>query len=81
MTKEEIFLVVKSKILEIQPTIAADAIRPGISLSDLGANSVDRMEVLTQSMEAVSASIPLMSFAGLSSIGEICEVLARHSRR
>ena len=80
ITKDEVFEVVKRNILEILPDVAADIVSMDKSLVDLGANSVDRMEVVTLSMEALDLKIPLMSFAKVDNIEGLVAVLLEHAR-
>ena len=74
MTKTEIFEVVKRNALEILD-VAPDTVTIGKSLTDLGANSVDRIEIVTMTMEDLGLKIPFMSFAGASNIEDLVEIL------
>jgi len=74
MTKAEIFEVVKRNALEILD-VAPETITIGKSLTDLGANSVDRMEIVTSSMEDLKIKIPFMSFAGAANIEDLVDIL------
>lgn len=74
MTKADIFEVVKKNVLEIVPGLEPEAVSVNKSLSELGANSVDRMEVITMSMEDLDVSIPLLSFAKAVNIGGIVDI-------
>ena len=74
MTKAEIFEVVKKNALEILD-VAPDTVTMGKSLTDLGANSVDRVEIVTMTMEDLGLKIPFMSFAGASNIEDLVEIL------
>ena len=75
LTQTQVFELVKNNILEILPKTQADLIDPEQSLVDLGANSVDRMEIVTLSMEDLGVKIPLMSFARVFNIESLVEVL------
>lgn len=79
MTKADIFNAVKANVIEVLPDLDAGAILPEKSLADLGANSVDRMEIITMTMEHLGISIPLLSFAKVTNIEGIVEVLAAHA--
>lgn len=80
MTNIDVFEIVKGAILEVLPHLEPEAVSAEKSLTDLGANSVDRMEVVTLSMEGLGIKIPLMSFAGVSNIGGLVDVLSSHRR-
>jgi polyketide biosynthesis acyl carrier protein len=79
-TKSEVFDVVRKNVLEILPNLKPDMVTVDRSLSDLGANSVDRMEVVTLSMEDLGLKIPLLSFAGVTNIEGLVDVLFSNSR-
>ena len=46
MTQDEIFEIIKNNTLEVIPELEADSITIEESLKNLGANSIDRMEIL-----------------------------------
>ena len=75
MSKEHVFEVVKSIIIEVLPDLDSDQIQIEKNLKELGANSIDRMEVVTMSMEELDMKIPLMSFAHVSNIQGLVDVL------
>jgi polyketide biosynthesis acyl carrier protein len=76
MLKEHVFEVVKNIILEILPGVQSQLISREKSLKELGANSIDRMEVITMSMQELGLKIPLMSFAQVSNIEGLVDVLS-----
>jgi polyketide biosynthesis acyl carrier protein len=80
ITKTEVFNVVKNNILDILPKVQPDMVSIEKSLSDLGANSVDRMEVVTLSMEDLGVKIPLLSFAGVTNIEGLVDVLFNNAQ-
>lgn len=80
MTKEEIFAIVQSNIQEVLMDVAHEAIQPDRQLKDLGANSIDRMDIVTMSMEDTKVKIPLVEFAKVSNIGELVDTLHAHSK-
>jgi polyketide biosynthesis acyl carrier protein len=75
MAKEHVFEVVKNVISEILPDLKPEQISIEKNLKDLGANSIDRMEVVTLSMEGLGLKLPLMSFAQVSNIEGLVDVL------
>ncbi len=78
MTKEQVYEVVKTAIVEVLPDLNSDMISIEKQLKDLGANSIDRMEVVTISMEKLALKIPLMSFAQVSNIESLVDVLTEN---
>ncbi|GGX32839.1 acyl carrier protein [Aquimarina muelleri] len=75
MSKEHVFEVVKNIIVEVLPDVELDQVSIEKSLKDLGANSIDRMEIVTMSMEELDLKIPLMSFAQVGNIEGMVDVL------
>lgn len=80
MLKEHVFEVVRKVIAEILPGVRSELISSEKSLKELGANSIDRMEVVTMSMEELGLKIPLMSFAEVSNIEGLVDVLSANYR-
>lgn len=80
MTKDDVFDVVRQQIVEVLGDVPIDQITMGISMVELGANSVDRLEVTTLSMAALGLQIPLMSFANVQNIGGLVDVLHQHTQ-
>lgn len=80
MLKEHVFGVVKKVISEIIPGVKSELISSEKTLKELGANSIDRMEVITISMEELGMKIPLMSFAEVSNIEGLVDVLSANYR-
>ncbi len=78
MLKEDVYEVVKNVVMEILPDLDPEIISIEKSLKDLGANSIDRMEVVTISMEELGLKIPLMSFANVSNIEGLVNVLVEN---
>jgi polyketide biosynthesis acyl carrier protein len=78
MAKELVFEVVKNVISEILPDVKPEQISIEQNLRDLGANSIDRMEVVTMSMENLGVKLPLMSFAQVSNIQGLVDVLTEN---
>lgn len=78
MNRESIFAVVKANVLKILPEINPDLITPNTSLTDLGANSVDRVEVTMYSMEALNLKIPRVELHGVQNLEGLVDVLHAH---
>jgi polyketide biosynthesis acyl carrier protein len=79
VTKDQVFEVVKAKIVEVMGDVPPARIRPEVSLTDLGANSLDRMEVVSLSMQALSLRFPVSELGKVSNIGELVDALHQKS--
>ncbi|WP_054741198.1 phosphopantetheine-binding protein [Cellulosilyticum ruminicola] len=71
MSKEEIFEMMKENISEIIPEIDVDSIDMQDSLKELGINSIDRMDIIVDTMEALNLRLPMVKFGRLKNIEEI----------
>lgn len=75
MKKIEIYKIVKNNILKTLPTLQSNKIKINKNLIDLGANSVDRMDIIINSMEDLNLKIPLLKFNNISNIENIIKIL------
>lgn len=75
MTKNEIFQIIKKNVLEILPKIPEEIITIDQRLKDLGANSIDRMDIVTRTMEDLAIKIPLVELAGVQNLQELVDLL------
>lgn len=73
MTKEEIFEIIKRNLREILPDLDAVTIDPSQSMKDLGANSVDRMDVVIQTKEELDLKFPLHELGGVENLQGLVE--------
>lgn len=78
MTREQVFDIVKSKVLEVMVDLSPDQITPDRSLTELGANSIDRAEVAMCSMEALRLHIPRVHLHGVANLDGLVDVLYRN---
>lgn len=78
MSKEELLTLVISQICEVLPELSGHSFQPSDRLTDLGANSLDRTEIVMMVMEALSLQIPRVELFGARNIGELVDVL--HSK-
>jgi polyketide biosynthesis acyl carrier protein len=76
-SEERVFILVKRVIGEVLPDLDQALIASNKSLLELGANSVDRVEVVTTSMERLDLTVPLSKFANVNNIGELVSVLCK----
>jgi len=76
LEKGNVFSVVKDAITDVLPDVDAEAVRIEQNLKSLGANSIDRTEIVMLSMEKLGIKLPLVSFGGVENIEEMVDVLA-----
>ncbi|MDQ1350636.1 MAG: polyketide biosynthesis acyl carrier protein [Acidobacteriota bacterium] len=77
MTQLDVFQTVKRVTLEVLPFLPPEEVSIEKSLKDLGANSIDRMEVVTRSMESLGIKVPLVEFGKVKNLEGLVDVLQR----
>ena len=71
MTQELILEIIKNRISTILPDVDVTKVNKEQTLKELGANSIDRMEVITAVMEELDVSVPLVEIAPYKEVGEL----------
>jgi acyl transferase domain-containing protein/thioesterase domain-containing protein/SAM-dependent methyltransferase len=72
--------VVLGLVREILPDVPPEKVAPDRSMTELGATSIDRVEVATLAMETLGLRVSNSELAGVNSIGELIELLHRHAK-
>jgi polyketide biosynthesis acyl carrier protein len=75
MNKEDIFKLVVRHSCEVIPELEGHEFKPGDRLADLGANSIDRADIIMMTMETLALQIPRVELYGAQNIGELVDVL------
>ncbi|GAA3755623.1 phosphopantetheine-binding protein [Salinactinospora qingdaonensis] len=78
MTDDEIFETVRRHIGDVLPLVETDAIRIDQSMRELGANSIDRMDVVIGVQDELGIAIPSDHLAGVHDIRSLVDVLREH---
>lgn len=71
MTTEQIFERLVRHTRELLPELEHHEFRFSDSLKALGANSVDRMEILMMTLESLELEVPMVELAGKKNLGEL----------
>jgi polyketide biosynthesis acyl carrier protein len=79
MDEQTIFEVIRRNVLAVVPEVAAEAIVADCTLSDLGLNSLDRVDVVTLAMEELGISVPVHEFHRGDTIEALVKVMQRHA--
>lgn len=75
MNKEKIFLIIKKSIQSILPDVNEADIKINIKMADLGANSIDRADVVIAVMEELGIKVPLVRLAKAQNIQDLVDIL------
>lgn len=76
MNSQAIFDIIVRHTREIRPDLEHHAFRPDDALRDLGANSIDRAEIVMLTLETLSLQVPLVELAGAGNLGELADLMA-----
>nr|ASA76637.1 acyl carrier protein [Pyxidicoccus sp. MCy9557] len=78
MSRDEIFRVLTDNILKVLPDVKADMVRPDRQLKELGANSIDRMDIVMGTIEDLRIKVPVTELGTAKDIGSLLAVLERY---
>ncbi|MFI1761420.1 acyl carrier protein [Streptomyces sp. NPDC020800] len=79
MAIQEVFDLVVKHTCEVMPELDGHTFVATDSLRELGANSMDRAEIIMMTLEALAVSIPLVELAGANNIGELAKLIHDNS--
>lgn len=75
MTKDDVFTELQKIIIEVLPFINPSDITINKQLVDLGANSIDRSEIVINIMEKLNIRIPANELATIKNIENLVDTL------
>jgi len=73
LTRLQILDIIAGHAREVLPGLEDYQFKGSDSLTELGANSVDRAEIAMLAQESLSLSIPRVEMVGPSNIGELAD--------
>jgi polyketide biosynthesis acyl carrier protein len=79
MSKEILDLII-SHVREVIPELADHSFDAGDSLKALGANSVDRANIIMMTLESLSVRIPMIEMARAENIGDLAGIIHAKSQ-
>lgn len=78
MEKQAIFDLIVKHAREVVPALEERDLGPEDSLRQLGANSVDRSEIILMTLEALSLNMSLVSMARAENLGQLADIMQRN---
>lgn len=75
MTKDQIYAIVKKHLMATVEGIDETQIDAAKSMKDLGANSLDLVEIVSASMRELKVKVPRSELAKLADIGGLVDLL------
>lgn len=79
MSRDEVFEIIVRHTRDVVPNLQAHSFKPTDSLKSLGANSIDRVDIIMATLESLSLNIPLTAMAKAENMGELAGII--HERR
>uniref|UniRef100_B8HKZ7 Acyl carrier protein n=1 Tax=Cyanothece sp. (strain PCC 7425 / ATCC 29141) TaxID=395961 RepID=B8HKZ7_CYAP4 len=76
MNSEQILELIQTCTYEVIPTLRGKSLGREESLVALGADSMERAEILSLVMEKLSLKIPRIELAGAKTLGDLADLLA-----
>ncbi|HPO50263.1 MAG TPA: phosphopantetheine-binding protein [Spirochaetota bacterium] len=82
MTKDEVFVVLKKFILEqLDDEVTESDITPEKSMVDIGANSLDIVEIVSNTMRELNSKVPRDELAKAGTMGELSVKIAEYAEK
>jgi acyl carrier protein len=77
MTRDDVAAIVKRHLADAVDDLDADSIDTTKSMKDLGANSLDIVEVVSRSMRELRVKVPRSELSKLTNMDELVDLLHR----
>ncbi|NML68962.1 poly(3-hydroxyalkanoate) depolymerase [Chryseobacterium sp. RP-3-3] len=75
--KEELEAVIRENLIEIMPELEDESFSSEETFVDLGANSLDRGELITLTLERIGLDISRIDFVNAKTISELADLIAQ----
>nr|AGS49614.1 hypothetical protein [uncultured bacterium esnapd11] len=79
MTEQEIFAVLRRHLLDVLPELDESRIQLDRSMKDLGANSIDRMDVVIGVQDELGVNVPTSAMKDVHDLRSLVVALQAHS--
>jgi polyketide biosynthesis acyl carrier protein len=78
LSQDHIAAVIKQHIADIMLDVEVESLTLQSSMRELGLNSIDRVDVIVNSLESLGQNIPLVEFASARTLGDIVKIIGDH---
>ncbi|MCA1909383.1 MAG: acyl carrier protein [Magnetospirillum sp.] len=79
MDRDTIWAVIVGQIREVVPELADRPIAETESMAELGLDSIERSEIIMNTLEAIGLDLPMVQVHGPKNLGELADLL--HAKR
>lgn len=76
---DAVLSAIRSSVRVVLPEVDPALVTEDVSLTDLGANSIDRVDVVTMAMDTLGISLSVTEFTDVHDIGSLARLLRRHT--
>jgi polyketide biosynthesis acyl carrier protein len=80
MNRQEVLDLIARHAQEVVPELEGHAFVESDRLADLGANSMDRAEIVMMVQESLALSVPRVELFGPRNVGELADLLLQKLR-
>ena len=77
LKSEKVWNALNTSIIEVLPECASQNIHLEDTLQELGANSIDRVEIITLTLARLKLKVPLVDFALAKNISGLIQIFSR----
>jgi polyketide biosynthesis acyl carrier protein len=81
MDKQAIFDVIVNHTYDVVPSLSGRPIQLQDALHLLGANSIDRSEIIMMTLESLDLDLPLIEAARANTLGDLADIMYRGMER
>ena len=75
MDRDSILAIIIGQVREVVPELGAQPIVGGDAMADLGVNSIERSEIVMNTLEAIGLDVPMVQLHGPRNLGELADLL------
>jgi acyl carrier protein len=81
MTRDQIFAVVRANIVNIVEGVPPEAVSEDVSMRDLGADSLQIVEVVSRSMKELRLKVPRTELSRASNLRDLLDLFEKAAAR
>ncbi|MFJ2609791.1 phosphopantetheine-binding protein [Streptomyces sp. NPDC091279] len=81
MTHDQIWDVLRRHVLDVLTDLRDNDVQPGRNLRELGANSLDRVDILDATLDELRLKIPAEALGATPDLGGLVDLLHAHGER
>ena len=76
MNKQDIFATLKSNVLKVLPGVDESQVTPATSMVELGANSIDRVDIVMATMEDLRIKVATRELSEARNLQDLVDLMA-----